>query len=138
MENFKFFGKIEKFSEKLNFFGKIEKIWKNWQILKSLKIFENFYNFFQILNGLPGWFNRLAWLANPVFWGPGLCCSWPAFPDCLQWALSLKPSDTYNSGPKNRSKPLDQPLRISKGWREEVWVRGVEFSGSLRHLLGTS
>ena len=32
--------------------------------------------------------------------GPGLCCSWPGFPDHLQLSLTLKPSDTYTSGLK--------------------------------------
>ena len=113
--------------KKLNFFEKYCKISKIlifvqilifFQILKNLKSLKNLTIFFKILNGLPGWFNRPAWLADPVFWGPGLCCSWPAFPDRLHWALTLKPSDTYTSGPKNRSQPLHQPLRISKGWRE--------------------
>ena len=26
-------------------------------------------------------------MADLVFWGPGLCCSWPGFPDRLQLAL---------------------------------------------------
>ena len=31
---------------------------------------------------------------------------------------------------KNCSQPLHQPLRISKVWREEVWVRGgIHYGG---------
>ena len=93
--------------------------WETGILLKS------FWNF--------GWITRSVWWASLAGWS-GLLGT---------WALLL-----LGRFPKNRSQPLHQPLRISKGWREEVWVRGgrkgkslwrrVEFLGSLRHLLGTS
>ena len=155
MKNLKNFGKCEKyckiskiliffkfwifFQKFWIFFWNFEKIWKVWNFLKFLTIF------FKILNGLPGWFNWPAWLADPVFWGPGVCCSWPTFPDRLHWALTLKPSDTYTSGPKSRSQPLHQPFvdferleRGGMGQRGKSLLWRVEFSGSLTHLLGTS
>ena len=129
MEKLNFFCKIGIFLKILKNIVKYPKFWNFFQILKNLKSLKNFDNFDNFFSKF--WIDNQAGsiVANPVFWGPGLCCSWPAFPDRLQWALTLKPSDTYNSGPKNRSKPLDQPLRISKGWREEVWVRGGNHYG---------
>ena len=49
-----------------------------------------------------------AWVAHLFLWGPGLCCSWPDFPDRLQLALTLKPSDTYTFGPK-KTFPVSAP-----------------------------
>ena len=37
---------------------------------------------------------------------------------------------------KNRSQPLHQPLRISKGWREELWVRGGKEWGVIMEEIG--
>ena len=83
--------------------------------LGKLEFHWNLFEFFlKFRDGLPGWSDRPAWLASPVFWGPGLCCSGSDIPD-RQLALILKPSDTYTSGAKNRSSGLHQPLRISKG-----------------------
>ena len=47
------------------------------------------------------------------------------------WALLL-----LGQFPKNRSQPLHQPLRISKGWREEVWVRGGKEWGVIKEEIG--
>ena len=84
--------------------------------------------------GLPGWITR------PVRLATGKLEFDRNFSEILAagcsgllgtWTLLL-----LGRFPKNRSQPLHQPLRISKGWREEVWVRGGKEWGVIKEEIG--